>query len=79
MSQFSKEYCDYINIFCESDFSFLEEFDFLKEGEVHSEICEGLGVVGIKRENGQPVLIFSDNREENYFDFFHKVVEVIHF
>lgn len=57
MAEFSKEY-SLINGIENYDFSYLETFTQMKEGEVYNEICEGFGSIGLLKKDNAPFLIF---------------------
>jgi hypothetical protein len=70
MAEFSKEYFESQKLSFKGDFSYLDEFKQLKEGESFIEICEGLGLYGIINDNGQPQLIVdSNNTTVEYFSY----------
>jgi len=58
MSCFSQEYCKITGLNL-SEFSYIDLFSRLDEGEYLAEICEGLGTFGIHRRSGIPYLVVS--------------------
>jgi len=60
MSEYSKEYLESQGFFKGFDFSILEVFETLKEGEYLPIICEGFGCVGILNQEGVCHLIFQN-------------------
>ena len=56
MAEFSEEYFIREKLDMKGDFSYLKEFEKLKEGETFFEICEGLGVYGITKKGGEAYL-----------------------
>lgn len=57
MAEFSEEYFIREKLDMKGDFSYLKEFEKLKEGETFFEICEGLGVYGITKKGGEAYLL----------------------
>lgn len=69
MANYSLEYCDLTGVDF-SEFSYLELFTQLNEGEYIAEICEGLGTFGIHRRSGIPYLVVSmDGELAEYVSF----------
>lgn len=60
MSEYSKEYLESQGFFKGYDFSILEVFESLQEGEYLPIICEGFGCVGVMKEDGVCKLIFNN-------------------
>lgn len=53
MAEFSKQWCDLNpHLGFRPDFDIIEIFNELEEGFYYPVICEGLGILGIAKENG---------------------------
>lgn len=79
MAEFSSEYYTATGIDMISDFSYLTEFESLKENESFMEICEGLGVYGIIRLNDVPHLFISrDNKVAPFSEFIENFKKIKH-
>jgi hypothetical protein len=60
MAEFSKEFLEKENWSMYPDFSIIEEFNKLQDGESAAFICEGFGFHLIKRHDDKCVLVFRD-------------------
>lgn len=56
MAEFSKEYMDIFDNE-DHDFSYIEYYNELSEGEYIAMICEGFGTFGITKKNNIPYLV----------------------
>ena len=75
MALFSKEYFQSQGLELEGDFSYLDEFRKLKEGEEYLEICEGFGLFGIRHVNKEArLLIDNKGNAVEYLSFVRKMV-----
>lgn len=64
MAEFSKEFLEKENWSMQPDFSIIEEFNRLQDGESAAFICEGFGFHKITRQNDKCVLVYRDKEIE---------------
>lgn len=70
MSCFSREYFRMNLLEFDGDFSYLDEYKSLNEGEAFLEICEGLGTYGIIKTQNKPYIIVNSSGETVEYEFF---------
>jgi hypothetical protein len=66
MADFSKEWCQrYDEGGMTGDFSVMEIFDKLEEGNYYPIICEGFGFVAVAKRDGICIVAYTTNLETN--------------
>jgi hypothetical protein len=65
MAEFSKEWVEMKGHDFPSDFSIKDIYNGLSEGETYPIICEGLGITGIVKQDGDCLLI-KENKLVSY-------------
>ena len=74
MALFSKEYFQSQGLKFEGDFSYLDEFKKLKEGEQYLEICEGFGLYDVCNVNNEArLLIDNEGNTVEYFSYINLI------